>query len=142
MCLNDARKMVLRLDDDTVKFINGWMVPLLRETARSQDSQERKPTEAAEAPGQLAQFHFSAPSTPNIRDKVLWNPTAHSWEILLKQNKAPLKEKCGVDPLLDKQSYEEAKAAAYLRAIETWNRLDGSSRHRIPTHSWCEDKAR
>jgi hypothetical protein len=132
MCLNDAKKMVMRLNDETIKFIVGWVVPLLRETARSQDLEV---TEAAEAPRKLAQFHFIAPTTPNIRDKVIWNPTKHCFEILLAKNKRSPSEKCDVDPSLDRQSYDEAKATAYRRAIETWNKLDGSSRHRIPTHS-------
>ena len=91
--------------------------------------------ESGAAPGQLAQFHFSSSLTPNIRDKVHWNPTGHSWDILLRKNTASPSESYAVDPLLDKRSYDEAKAAAYLRAVQTWNELDGSSRFRIPIHA-------
>ena len=142
MCLNDAKKIVLRLDEETIKFIKEWMVPLLRETARSQDELDRGSVRASvEAPAKLATFHFSAPTTPNIRDKVLWNPTTHSWQILLRKNKAVPSDTFTVDPCLDKQSYDEQKGAAYCRAIETWNELDGTSRFRIPTRSLSDGKA-
>ena len=110
-----------------------WVLPLLRELARSQDSQQLEATTATEelCPRTLQRFHFCASRTPNLRDKVCWNPLRHSWELRLKKAKGTLNDKFAVDPSLTAERYEEQKLAMYVAAIAAWNRLDGSSRHRI-----------
>ena len=71
------------------------------------------------------------PAGPNLRDKVCWNPLRHSWDVGLKNAKGKLAEKFVVDPSLAADLYEEQKLAMYVAAIAAWNRLDGSTRHRI-----------
>ena len=73
-----------------------------------------------------------ASPTPNIRDKVQWNPLKHTWIIIVKKQKGPLAGKYCVDPELAPEKYEKEKVAAYNRAIAAWNSHDGSTRHRIP----------
>ena len=70
-------------------------------------------------------------NSSNVRDKVSWNPTAHKWNALLKNAKGKPSDDFDVDPALDAQAYEKQKVAAYWRAVDTWNRLDLSSRLRI-----------
>ena len=132
VCLNHGSRIALKLCEGTVEFIAAWVVPVLRELARSQDSQPCEATTATQSDSSTPQgFHFCASSTPNHRDKVHWNPYKHSWEVLLKKAKAPMNEKFVVDPHLEAAPYDEQKLARYVAAIATWNRLDGSSRHRI-----------
>ena len=137
--VNDAKKIVMKIDVNLVKFIYAWVVPLVRDMARSQDKQESETMQSPEAPSNLARFHFEASSTPNIRDKVVWNPMDHKWKVLLKKPlHSPELLHCP-DPDLDPQSYEFAKLTAYGEAILEWNRCDGSTRHRIPVPCQTKD---
>jgi len=133
VCLNYGSRIVMKLCGDTVNFIAEWVLPLLRELARSQDSQQLEAETATEelCPRTLQGFHFCASKTPNIRDKVCWNPLRHSWEVCLKKAKGTPNKKFAVDPELTPLFYEEQKLAMYVAATAAWNRLDGSNRHRI-----------
>lgn len=132
-CLNHAARMVLKLDRATAKFISAWVVPLVRELARSQAQCPSSPESVASiSTDTVAGFQFCASTTPNIRDKVQWNPLKHLWEILLKKPKGALSGQFRVDPGLSAALYEEEKVVSYHRAIEAWNSHDGSTRHRIP----------
>ena len=137
LCLNSTARMVLKLDEATVKFITGWIVPLVKVLAHSQDLSQHKlgspsASVACEAADPLGVFRFSACPTPNIRDKVCWNLNAHAWSVLLKDPKGKPSEDFAVDHTQSADAYEEQKIGAYGRAIEIWNRLDGSKRLRIP----------
>ena len=132
-CLNHTARMVLELDAKTEDFIMAWMVPLVRELAH----EVGPPATVPACPGPQcstpeAGFRFSANMTPNIRDKLCWNPLAHAWTVSLVKPKGTPTESFAVDAALPTEDFEEAKSAAYRRAIETWNRLDGSNRQRIP----------
>ena len=135
-CMNHALRMVMEMDDAAAKFISDWFVPLVRQVARSQGQEPSSPeTDANDSPESLAEFHFSVSATPNLRDKVQWNPLQHSWEILVKKPTraaAVSNPAFVVDPELSPVDYEEAKVASYHRAIAAWNSIDGTKRHRIP----------
>ena len=137
-CMNVGTRMVLKLDSATAKFISAWVIPLVRELARSQAQSPSSPeTVASESTDTFASFQFCASPTPNIRDKVQWNPMKHCWEILVKKPKGALRGRFRVDPELSAALYDEEKVAAYRRAVEAWDSVDGSTRHRIssPGHA-------
>jgi len=132
-CMNYAPRMVLKLDLATAKFISAWVIPLMRELARSQVQSPSSPeTVASKSMDAFGGFQFCASPTPHIRDKVQWNPMKHSWEILVKKAKVALPGQFRVDPDLSAALYDEEKVAVYRRAVEAWNSMDGSARHRIP----------
>ena len=128
-CVNHATRMMLKLDNATVQFITDWVVPLVTKLAFSKDPSPS----TGPAVGTLANFHLTACATPNIKDKIQWNPTQHFWEVLVKKCKGewPDRQDLLVDTKLDLALYEEEKIAAYGRAVHAWNRLDGSKRFRI-----------
>ena len=137
VCLNHKGKLAIKLDTETVKFIAEWIVPLVEVVAHSQMPEapvsvqiESKPPGAA---CELAAFHFLADATPNIRDKVLWQPQTHSWKVALRQPIRDLTDAFFVDKQLGSCEYEQEKVAAYWRAVDAWNSCDGSKRNRIPT---------
>ncbi len=129
-CLNSYRKMTLKLDEAAAKFISGWIVPLIKMCASL-----RAPSQDTLAPSQAEShgFQLAACSTPSIRDKVHWNPTAHTWMVLLKHPAGRRTEEFTVEPDLSAEMYEKEKSDKYWRAVATWNRLDSSNRFRIPT---------
>ena len=142
--LNSNRKLTLKIDEATVKFIAGWIVPLVRVCAKTKaSSQEMLGCGASTALSQddLNGFQLRDGPTPNIRDKVCWNPTAHKWKVLLKHAKGKPSEDFAVDPAQDAQTYEKQKVVAYWRAVETWNRLDSSNRFRIPMNRFAQSSA-
>ena len=144
LALNSKRKMALQFDEASVKFIVGWIVPKMRVCAKTKaPSQEMLGCSPSTALSQddLNGFHLRDGPTPNIRDKVCWNPTAHKWKVLLKHAKGKPSEDFAVDPAQDAQTYEKQKVAAYWRAVETWNRLDSSSRFRIPMNHFSQSSA-
>ena len=127
-CLNSTRKLTLKIDEVALKFIAGWIVPLVRACAKNKaPSQEKLESAPSTAP-----FHLRECLTPNIRGKVCWNPTEHKWKLILKHAKGNSSEDFAVAPDQDANAYEMQKVAAYWRAVESWNHLDASSRHRIP----------
>ena len=133
-CLNTSARMLLLLEKQTVTFITSWIVPLVREVALQEQARSEgvSETDSSESVGAFADFHFIASPTPNIRDKVNWNPSTHSWAIQLRQPIAQPSGNFAVDPSLSPDLYEEQKIDAYWRAIAMWNKLDGSKRIRIP----------
>lgn len=134
-CLNSNRRMALKLDEVTVRFISGWIVPLMKvcasSKAPSQDNLGSVP--AVPVKDESQKFHLSVSPTPNIRDKVWWNPTAHAWEVFIKLSKGKPSENFAVDPAQSADTYEKQKIDAYRRAVEAWNWFDSSKRFRIPT---------
>ena len=130
-CINTKRRATLKLDAGTVKFISEWLVPLARQCpATTDNSSEPLPDGpvAGESPG----FQLSVSSTPNIRDKVTWNPTAHSWILFLKHPKGQPSDTFAVDHHLTSKEYAKRKDELYWRAVRVWNELDSSKRFRIP----------
>ncbi len=123
---------MFKVDRLTATCIVGWVVPLVSELARSQaDVESSSDALTSDTPTKMAAFHFTASPTPNVRGKVTWNPSAHMWALQVGKPKgqAALSQ---VDPSLDADQYEREKVAAYSRAIQAWNRIDGTTRHRIP----------
>ena len=142
--LNSNRKLTLKIDEATVKFIAGWIVPLVRVCAKTKaSSQEVLGCGASTALSQddLNGFQLRDRPTPNIRDKVCWNPTAHKWKVFLKNAKDKPSEDFAVDPTQDAETYQKQKVDAYWRAVETWNRLDSSNRFRIPMNRFAQSSA-
>ena len=141
-CLNNTSRMVLKMDPATTTFIKKWVAPHVRQLAHKQsDSPTCSITVASASTGQVAGFQLCASATPNIREKVYWNPKTHSWTLGLRKPKGPVTENFAVEPQLSAEKYEEEKTAAYRRAIETWNKLDGSSRFKIPSIVAHEDES-
>ena len=134
-CLNTTVRILLLLETQTVTFITRWIVPLVQDLALCQDQkglEGASETDSSESTGAIAAFHFIASPTPNIRDKITWNPMTHSWVLHLRQSKGTPSQHFTVDPSLPAHSYEEQKKDAYRRAIVMWNKLDSSKRQRIP----------
>ena len=129
-CLNSYRKITLKFDEAAAKFISGWIVPLIKMCASL-----RAPSQDTLAPSQAEShgFQLNACPTPSIRDKVYWNPTAHTWQVLLKLPAGQRTEDFTVEPDQSAEMYEKEKSDKYWRAVATWNRLDSSNRFRIPT---------
>ena len=118
----------------TIQLVEEWVIPLVKELARSQVDGESSTEGSPRDPvTPLAKFHFSACDTPNVREKVWWNPGQHTWQINAKKANALIpKETFKVDPKLDVSEYNAAKAKTYTIAVGSWNDLDGSTRHHIP----------
>ena len=133
-CMNSKRQILLKVDERTTAFVVGWVVPLARELALSQASVDDATDTSAttDSPPKMAAFHFTGSPTPTIRDKVIWNPMEHRWALKADKPKGavPVQE-LAVNPSLGADDYNAGKALAYGRAVEAWNRLDGSKRHRI-----------
>jgi hypothetical protein len=145
-CLNTTARILLLLEKATVTFITSWIVPLVRELALSQENTGSggvSETDSSGSVGPLTGFHFIASPTPNIRDKVNWNPSTHTWTIQTRKpilpKQLPIGKPSGnfaVDASLSADLYEEQKIDAYWRAIAMWNKQDGSKRTRIPILRW------
>jgi hypothetical protein len=145
-CLNTTARILLLLEKATVTFITSWIVPLVRDLALRQKktgSEEVSETDGSGSVVPLEGFHFIASPTPNIRDKVNWNPSTHTWTIQTRKPILPKQLPIGkphgnfaVDASLSADLYEEQKIDKYWRAIAMWNKQDGSKRTRIPILRW------
>ena len=128
--VNTSTKCLLKCDENTKKFVRMWLTPLVKVVALSQDSSNDSQDGSQDATVQLAPFHMSVNATPNVREKVSWEPLNHMWKLILNMPKAA-PPKFHVDPRLDAAAYDQEKVKLYWQAIDTWNALDGSKRHRI-----------
>ena len=137
-CLNTKRRTVLKLEPKTVKFISEWMLPLIVKASTGNLAPSQATAPMVEGKPASEGFQIAQCPTPNVRDKVVWAPMEHSWKLCVKapkeKVKALLQETFEVDRKLDSTKYEEAKVRKYWRAIEVWNTVDGSNRHRIQVH--------
>ena len=130
-CLNSMRRMALKLDDVTVSFISSFVVPFVKVCADSQELRQEN-VASASVEDQSQGYRQAASKTPNLRDKVVWNPTAHTWKLTIRYPKGQPAEKNVVNAAQSAADYEKEKTVKYWRAVKTWNLLDGSKRHRIP----------
>ena len=91
-CLNSRVRLALLLDDKTIKFIHGWIVPLLKKLAPSQEatsSTSDSSDSSAKTPS-FSDLLFTANQTPNAREKVSWHPCYHSWNANMKGDQQKL----------------------------------------------------
>ena len=79
-CLNSMRRMALKLDDVTVSFISSFVVPLVKVCAASQDLGQEN-VASASVEDQSQGYSQAASKTPNLRDRVVWSPPAHTWRV-------------------------------------------------------------
>ena len=130
--LNDGRVLVLLLDDDSLRFIRTTLVELIRRLGDKGGAACPEP--------QLAPFRFDD-STPNIRGKVVWEPTFNTWKLIMPSKlhgkpKSPYEDAEGhslqVPHTLEASAHAAAKAAAYIRAIAAWNAFNATQRKNIP----------
>jgi len=128
--LNLLRPCVLRVDENTVTFLQ----TVVARSARSQALSQPDPIAPPVAP-----FHFEEQLMHNYRGKVAWTPSEHTWTLFIAKPKKQIVPACDlnnktlrVEKSLPPKQYEAAKFHAYVRALQTWNALDGSNRLRIP----------
>jgi hypothetical protein len=145
--LNSLRPMCLQVDAMSQKFITSYFPHALAEAQRG--AQGKRGAQVLPAPSQLPTFSFQDQDTPNIRDKVIWHVPSHTWKIHVKKPKTVCGPDCKsfpVDSKLSFAEYDQAKRAAYERAKNSWNEIDGTNRKRIgkavplpkPTAQTCE----
>ena len=124
------------VDDATVAFIRGWMLHLVK-GIMDKPHQVAKPHELTSHPtttsSKPAGFVFNSCYTPNVRDKVAWVPEKNAWQLYVKHPTDDSETRqFVVNPDQPSDDYEQQKTDAYCRAVNAWNRLDGTKRHRIP----------
>ena len=85
-----------------------------------------------------APFTFEQEAMPNIQGKVAWVPCKRGWKVGVKKPRRKIsdyKDYNGqtliIDTSLTPEEFEESKREAYFRAIDTWNKVDGTNRTRI-----------
>jgi hypothetical protein len=142
LCLNNKRQVALKVDEATTAFIEGWMLPLIKSFVDNPDEVDTShPETASDEPAvTVPGFSFSSCFTPNLRDKVVWRPEQHAWKLYIKHDKTDKDKRMTPGEISDftvnsevpADTYEKEKIAAYWRAIAAWNKLDCSTRHRIP----------
>lgn len=133
--LNDGRQMILQLDDDGVRFIQHGMKELIEKLTMRASDPSTSPVKIDDL--ETACFKFDD-STPNIFEKVIWDPDRRSWKVTYKSNgKKTITYQdrsgisLGVSDELSEEAFESKKADLYTTAIQTWNDLDKSSRKKI-----------
>jgi hypothetical protein len=135
--INTNRRYTLQLDEATINFIQGWVMPLVRKCAANKSCAANKASseEQLESAPSTGPFQLPECMTPNIRGKVCWNPTANKWKVMIKYATDATgnpSADIAVPTDLDAVAFEQQKVAAYWRAVNSWNDLDDSTRHRIP----------
>ena len=136
LCVNHKNYIAFKVDDATVAFILGWMLPLVK-GIMDKPHQVAKPRELTSHPtttsSKPAGFVFNSCYTPNVRDKVAWVPEKNAWQLYVKHPTDDSETRqFVVNPDQPSDQYEQQKTDAYCRAVNAWNRLDGTKRHRIP----------
>ena len=87
MCLNTSRQLVVAVDDAAVHWIRNWLVPLAQQSERSLGAKASHAKKDAEFKRDIfcPNFAFSVDPTPNIKDKITWNPEASAWDISVRK---------------------------------------------------------
>jgi hypothetical protein len=130
--MNFGRRLILRLDAEGIVFLKTKLLEFIQRLA---DDEVHDIPEMEE----FASFRFDDSAT-NVRDKVVWDPDANSWKLLLKAKagsttRASYQDHCGktlkVLESLGGSELVATKVEACGRAVRAWNDLDGSKRRRI-----------
>ena len=131
--LNTCRPMVIQVNQSFLSFV-ATDIPRFAAAFKENNGVSEEPLPLPPP----APFTLPPSPMPNIRGKVSWVPSSFAWRVeITKPRKVipPYVDMDGrtlrVDRLLPRGEYESAKKDAYERAIETWNAVDGSTRHRI-----------
>ena len=131
--VNYGRHLIARVDDDAMHFIRSCIPDIIRKLSVSDAPDEIVPTPSTPDTG----FKFDD-NTPNIRDKVVWEPGRNGWLVTMKRGGSTcttFEEQSGASLIvpdgLTADEHDNAKRTAYTRAIATWNAMDQSKRHRI-----------
>ena len=140
--LNDARKLCVRLEEKSARFVSEWMLPLVHEVVARADKADHSTPETASSSDSsrpVAKFNFLASDTPNIANKIYWQPGHHRYlvHVLLPEGTGKAMKnhviKMSVDSKKSAEEYENVQVALCWKAVTTWNERDMSKRERIPT---------
>ena len=139
VCINDKRKIVLAVDDDTVNFIRHWLLPLVQKyvgnvapvmkmvRSKSQDTLQQQDSQTSEEsmPKKIA--------TSSWQNKVIWSPSQIAWLVKAKNVAKDTKfiEQFPVDADLRGHRFSLTRDSQFLLAVAEWNKCDGSKRERI-----------
>ena len=137
---NSLRPIMLKAEPDTFAYIQGPFCKLANVCCRPAASLAADTLPVATSLT-CAGFSFQVSPCPNIRDKVTWIVSQSFWKVLAKKPKRTLVDMFTDDmggslivpPSLDAASFKAAQFDAYVRAIDTWNTVDGTQRERIPS---------
>ena len=134
--LNYGKQFVMKLDESAIRFTTTHIVAIVRQLA-VKSSPDPVDTSVVSRESQCAAYTFDD-TTPNIRDKVTWDPIAELWRISVfdgKKHASRSTDENGksLSILGDycQDAWAVAKAETYGRAISAWNILDRSRRYRI-----------
>jgi hypothetical protein len=123
--MQSRRSFILRLDAYGADFIK----TVLQETVRQLSDTVVSET----CPSSSTAFRFDD-TTPNIRDKVVWDTNNDAWKLLCRcpNRFADENGRTLVVPVnLGKKAHAVAKLEAYNRALRAWNIFDKSKRCKI-----------
>ena len=136
---NSLRPFMLKAESRTYEFLGGPFCAFVRRALLSAESKDdRLPADAASVTPAQEGFSFGKALCPNVRDKVSWFPTDSVWKLQIRKPKAVLKKyedeqgrSLRVSLGLCDIEYQQAQSDAYIRAVDTWNSVDGTKRDRI-----------
>ena len=147
MCINTKKHVAVAVDTNVITFISKWLVPLANKSARllymdpfasrnkmyPREKGASKEQEDSQTSDASSGFTFIQNMTPNIKDKVYWIPSKHSWTVKAQKRvkDRPFADMFVVDDGLKGEDFLTMKADQYLLAVTEWNVCDKSRRHRI-----------
>jgi hypothetical protein len=130
-CINTKRQMLICNDEASVQFIRHWLLPLAHKSIDSTIA-KKGPFPEVKLPKEISGgFHFSANPMPNISGKVTWNPEQHAWRMKAKKPRMKMENFYVVDWKLSSDAYHNVRSQQYQKAVDAWNKCDGTTRHRI-----------
>ena len=129
--VNTAERFLIKADEYTAKFILEWMSGAVKELTNAITKGTAAPSIRGSNGTTSGKFHFAPNKYKNHRDKVEWKPFEQRFVIHLQKAKGKPTKEFSVPSHLRNEEYEQYKAAVYWDAIQTWNLLDGSLRHRL-----------
>ena len=130
-CVNNERKIALKVNDRSRAFVAEYVVALMRTVVHALAKVSEHPKASVpEAPRAL--FSFDRNITPIIRDKVTWEASTYSWAVHAKDANGKTKtDRLTVDKELPSEAFADMKLTKYREALRLWNSADKSKRQRI-----------
>ena len=156
--VNSMRPFIMRIDEAGFQFVATYVLDIVLKASDALGIPDAN-TKSSKSDVPIGpSFSFAPSQTPNLRGKVNWCPLDHSWKLTYTRAKIKLsqiKEEfsdgafCGNAPdsarEIDSSSgkairvsrdggrgaVDARKNTAYRLAVLAWNKIDGSTRHRI-----------
>ena len=135
--MNYGKALIIKLDDDGIRFVTLGFIGLVDQDFQRNATEDVLCDSPDDTPG-VVKLALDT-EVQSVKDKIIWCKSSQAWEIQYHNSSGEQltadKDSDGnafeVPEGLEPKEFRRAKFEAKRRAMDVWNILDQSKRHRL-----------